>query len=231
MNPLIGITCSFSSWDFPDSHMKGQAWLYVSRKYIESVREAGGMPLILPFQDVSVIEKIDGLLLSGGVDIDPHRFGEMPMGVGHIDPERDEFEISLARVALKRGIPVLGICRGIQVLCVAFGGTLLQDIGKQFLKHVQDAPCWYGSHFASLSGRLGEIYGEERISVNSFHHQSVRNVPNGFSDCARSEDGLIEGMSSESAFAVGVQWHPEWMTERYPIHKKLFSEFVTAAVR
>jgi len=231
MNPLIGMTCSFSSWDFPDSHMKGQAWFYVSRKYIESVREAGGTPLILPFQDVSVVEKIDGLLLSGGVDIDPHRFGEMPMGVGYIDPERDEFEISLAQAALKRDIPVLGICRGIQVLCVAFGGTLLQDIGEQYLKHVQDAPCWYGSHLVTMSGRLREIYGEERISVNSFHHQTVRKIPKGFSDNARSEDGLIEGMSLKSGFAVGVQWHPEWMTERYPIHKKLFREFVTAAIR
>jgi putative glutamine amidotransferase len=230
MSPLIGITCSFSSWDFADSHMKGQAWFYVSWKYIESVREAGGIPLILPFQDVSVVEKIDGLLLSGGVDIDPHRFREMPMGVGYIDPERDEFEISLTQAALKRDIPVLGICRGIQVLCVAFGGTLLQDIGKQYLKHVQDAPCWYGSHFATLSGRLGEIYEKEKISVNSFHHQTVRKIPKGFSDNARSEDGLIEGMSLERGFVVGVQWHPEWMTEKYPIHRKLFSEFVTAAI-
>lgn len=231
MNPLIGITCNLDAWDFAGAHMKGQSWFYVSRKYIESIREAGGTPLILPFQDVSVAEKIDGLLLSGGVDIDPYRFGQTPRGVGHIDPERDEFEISLAQAAVRRKIPVLGICRGIQILSVSFGGTILQDIGETHLKHVQDAPCWYGSHSVTMSGRLGEIYGEERISVNSFHHQAVRKIPKGFSNNARSEDGLIEGMSSKSGFAVGVQWHPEWMTEKYPIHKNLFREFVTAAMR
>lgn len=225
MKPIIGITCGVGAWDFPNIRMKGQVWFYVSRKYIEVIREAGGVPLILPFQDASIVENLEGLLLTGGYDIDPIHFNEAPEGVGSIDPERDSFEIALMKEALKRKIPILGICRGVQLINVACGGTLLQDIGKDHLKHSQEAPNFYPTHGVKLWGRLKEIYGEEEIPVNSFHHQAIKKLARGFSACAKAKDGIVEGISL--GHVMGVQWHPEWMTEEYPIQKRLFESFIT----
>jgi len=208
--------------------------------YAAAVEAAGGIPVILPVlapeKAPEVLEHLQGLLLSGGVDLDPSHYGEDPLpGLGKVTPERDAFELALARRALAAGVPVLGICRGVQVLNVAAGGTLFQDLGSQLekvLKHRQEAPRWHESHAVRLdpSSRMAAILGVTETRVNSFHHQAVRLVAPGLRAVAWAPDGVIEAVESvDGGFALGVQWHPEEMWDRYPLHLKPFSALVEAA--
>jgi len=208
--------------------------------YAAAVEAAGGIPVILPVlapeKAPEVLEHLQGLLLSGGVDLDPSHYGEDPLpGLGKVTPERDAFELALARRALAAGVPVLGICRGVQVLNVAAGGTLFQDLGSQLekvLKHRQEAPRWHESHAVRLdpSSRMAAILGVTEARVNSFHHQAVRVVAPGLRAVAWAPDGVIEAVESvDGGFALGVQWHPEEMWDRYPLHLKPFSALVEAA--
>ena len=231
MTPLIGIT---SSYDRESNRTT------LSRFYIQAVEAAGGLPLILPCllgeKTVdSILATIDGLLLSGGVDVDPLLFGEEPLpSLGAICPERDIFELALTRRALALGVPILAICRGVQVLNIAAGGKVLQDIGSDIdkpIKHDQQAPLWYGSHSIEIlpGSRLAAIFGEKAI-VNSFHHQAVGQIAKGFLATAWSSDGVVEALESDSpTFIVGVQCHPECMWERDNKMFELFREFVAAA--
>lgn len=233
MVPVIGITSSY------DSNM-GKATL--SRYYIEAVEAAGGIPLVIPciMSEAAVeplLDSIDGLLLSGGVDVDPQLFGEEPQpALGEICPERDSFELALTRRALQQDMAILAICRGIQVLNIAAGGTVLQDIGtaiKNPLKHDQLAPRWYGTHAINVlsSSQLASIWGE-RITVNSMHHQAVGRVAEGFIATAWSSDGVVEAIeSSKHRFTIGVQCHPEcmWKEQKRVLH--LFTKFVEASKR
>lgn len=218
----------------------------VPRDYVEAVRGAGGVPWIVPPFSLSgkapessdYLDGLDGLLLSGGVDLDPARFGEEPLpGLGSVSPERDELELALTRRALKKDIPILAICRGVQVLNVAAGGSLYQDIESQVggaLGHRQKAPRWHPTHTVSLSrdARLAEILGSSRIGVNSLHHQAVRELGNGMVVAGRAPDGIVEAIECpEAGFVVGVQWHPENMVSTSLPMQNLFEAFVEAARR
>lgn len=235
MRPLIGITSSFSPEN--DSQTLPSA-------YVRSIETAGGIPFIIPAgisPDLigSILNRVDGILLSGGVDIDPMLFGESPhQKLGAVSPERDSIEIPLTKEALARGVPILAICRGVQVLNVAAGGTLIQDIPSQVpgaIKHRQEAPRWLGTHDINIEpgSKVACLLGTTQVRVNSYHHQSVKDVAPGFKVTARAPDGIIEAIetTNQDRFAVGVQWHPEGMWEKVPLFVGLFKGLVKAASR
>jgi microsomal dipeptidase-like Zn-dependent dipeptidase/gamma-glutamyl-gamma-aminobutyrate hydrolase PuuD len=196
----------------------------ISNAYVNAVIQAGGVPVLIPLTgNQKVLEKIlsqiDGLLLSGGGDIDPGFFGEeLHPAVESFDRERDIYDLSLIRMAAGKHIPVLGICRGLQLINVAFGGSLIQDIPSQAphstINHNQSEAREIGTHAVNIqtASTLHGIIQADNIQVNSFHHQAVKLVAPGFDAVAFSEDGLIEAIeSSEGNSILGVQWHPENM--------------------
>ena len=192
--------------------------------YYESVVEAGGVPLLIPpFANrdalLALLPRIDALLLTGGADIDPRYMNEDPdyTLLHGINAQRDQQELLLARLADARCMPILGICRGVQVIAAAFGGSVHQDIyaalGDTLLAHDQE-PVERGvaTHDVLFTegSRLASIFGKERIAVNTFHHQAVNRVPSGFEVVATSPDGVIEGLEAvDGRQIIGVQWHPE----------------------
>lgn len=204
--PIIGITMN-----------ERDDLLYVKDLYIEKVIRAGGYPVLLSSQlDEKIVHKIDGLLLTGGGDIAPDLFGEGPHPkLGRITPRRDQFELALTKAMLREDKPILAICRGMQLLNIAAGGTMIQHIDPmhaQFIQHDQQAPSSFRSHAIEIDGRsqLYTLIGEDKMMVNSFHHQAVRHVPAPLKVSARAKDGVIEAIeSSRHRFAMGVQWHPE----------------------
>lgn len=232
MQPVIGITCSLDQ--------NGER-SYLAQNYVRAIEAAGGVPVALPaLKNISTVTchlaKLDGLLLSGGVDVDPVFFQEEPIpSMGEITPERDWYEIELVTQALERKIPIFAICRGIQILNIAAGGSVHQDIVRGInnpLKHNQQAPRWYPTHQVDLvcGTRLRKIMQVESLRVNSLHHQAVKNVATGFAVSARSSDGVIEAIERiGDVFTVGVQFHPECMWERDPKFLELFRALVRAS--
>jgi len=231
--PLIGVTANFS---------EGQ--LQLAPGYFRSVEAAGGIPVIIapkrmPNANMSLLlDRIDGLLLSGGADINPILVGEDPVPALHgINTERDLFELTLTRLAYNRQIPMLGICRGIQVLAAALGGTIMQDIATslphtQLIKHSQDADRATATHFVEAveGSRIADLLGK-RFAVNSFHHQAVGQCGPRFRITAQSADGVIEAIeSTEMKSIIGVQWHPEcFIAEGDTCMMPLFQQFVNDA--
>ncbi len=227
--PLIGIACSFNS-------KENQYNMGIT--YVESVKKAGGIPVLLTFVKgdavAELVEHLDGLLLSGGPDMDPSFFGEEPHPrLGGISPERDVFESEICREAMNRGIPILGICRGCQLINIVAGGNIFQDIPSQVsgaIKHGQDAPRWHASHSARLrpGTKLAAIMGEDTIRVNSYHHQSVKDVAPNWLVSAVATDGVIEAIEDTThPFRLGIQWHPECFYE-YTAFDALFQAFIGA---
>ncbi|NMB46169.1 MAG: gamma-glutamyl-gamma-aminobutyrate hydrolase family protein [Firmicutes bacterium] len=234
MKPIIGITCGHT----PDANGR----YYVNEPYVKCVEAAGGVPLLLPGMGDErdtreVMQYVDGILLPGGVDLDPVHFGEEPLeGLGTVNPEWDRLELVVARLALERDLPILGICRGIQLLNVAAGGSLYQDIPSQIngqrIQHSQRAPRWHPTHTITIErgSLLEQALGTPKARVNSFHHQAVKIPGVGFSITAKSRDGIIEGLESHShRFACGVQWHPELMVKHYPEQLELFRKLIASA--
>lgn len=213
--------------------------------YVRAVETAGGLPLVLApghMDDATALaaeylDRVEALVLSGGADVDPARYGEeRHESVTRVFPERDAFELALVREALRRDMPTLAICRGHQLLNVAAGGTLIQDIASQVeaaAVHDPDQERWERCHdVAILPGtRLRDILGRERVSVNSFHHQAVKELGQGLVLSARGcDDGVIEGMEMPGRrFVIGVQWHPESFWDRPPGFQPLFEALVNAA--
>ena len=208
--PVIGISGNFRDGDCT-----------LAQGYYMSVLEAGATPVVIPSYDderalVSLLDTLDGIVLSGGADIDPDYLGEEPLDCVSVNPRRDAQELLLVRLAVDRQIPVLGICRGIQMLAAALGGKLYQDIKTQHnvpcIEHSQSIARGLPSHEVSIEKEslLHSLMGCDTLAVNSFHHQAVKEVPAGFRVTARSKDGIIEGMESTSFRNIlGVQWHPE----------------------
>jgi len=211
MRPVVGIT--LGDGDRPGYHS-------MREDYVRSVERSGAVPLVLPPispQDAeAVLDRLDGLLLSGGIDVDPALYGQPPHAkLGRVDRARDEFELALTRHALARDLPLFAICRGHQVLNVAAGGTLVQDIQSQLqgaLKHDAAGRRTRRSHAVELlpGSRLREILGPGPLAVNSFHHQAIERLGEGLSVSGRSPDGVIEAVEMRGrGFVLGVQWHPE----------------------
>jgi putative glutamine amidotransferase len=242
MKPLIGITPSAQTEHLAHGPVRRHA---LSDPYIRAVAAAGGIPVILPpLHDdaATLVEVIDGLLLSGGPDIEPARFGdatvhEMTYG---IDLDRDRWEIDLVHAARRQQVPVFGICRGIQVLNVAVGGTLIQDVATE---HPGAVDVGHRQHERGLEGAdIGHeviatpdahrvpIFDNGRLGVNSFHHQAIRDLAPGLVAIAHAPDGLIEAVAAADDWATfAVQWHPELMFERHPAHRRPFAQLVAAA--
>jgi putative glutamine amidotransferase len=230
MKPIIGVTASLR-----------EGRVNLDNDVLQSVLLAGGIPYILPYtKDLSVIDEIvqhiDGLVLSGGVDINPTFFGEEPIpGLGEIMPERDSLELALIEKALGADLPILAICRGVQILNVAAGGNMYQDLYSQktgLLQHSQRAPETHLSHFVTTpeGSMLQTIADCTKFKVNSYHHQAVKDPAPGFIISASSSDGVVEAIESERHFFVlGVQWHPEHLTSFDEISKRIFQAFIQAS--
>jgi putative glutamine amidotransferase len=212
--------------------------LALGERYLEAVRMAGGMPVILAPVDPGSIDRLiarlDAVCLSGGPDVHPSAYGTLPHPeLGPTEPELDRFEIELARAAVARGIPVLGICRGMQVLNVALGGSLYQhlpDLGGQ-VDHRQDGISSNPTHRVTLArdSRLTKVIGRRYVEVNSFHHQALHALGRGLSVAGRAADGVVEAVEAPGRrFTFGVQWHAECLVDR-PEHLALFRGLVRAA--
>ncbi|MEN0068392.1 MAG: gamma-glutamyl-gamma-aminobutyrate hydrolase family protein [Myxococcota bacterium] len=204
--------------------------VYVLEPYVNAVRAAGGTPLVLPPGPTEVdrvLSRVDAVLLTGGdMDIHPSHYGQAVQGrIDRIEPARTELELQLARTVLSRDLPVLGVCGGMQVLAVAAGGTLVQDLPPGDLAHEQPDDPAQPSHSVTLTGRAPTWFGGQRdIQVNSTHHQAVDN-PGPFDVVGRAPDGVIEAIELRShRFAVGVQWHPELIGQH-----SIYEALVTAA--
>ena len=223
------------------------SWVMNSRYHLAAA-EAGALPVMLPLlaEDPETLralyDRLDGLLLAGGVDMDPTSFGEQPHPrLGRTDPARDVVELTLAKWAIAERKPVFGLCRGHQVLNVALGGTLWQDIDAQVpdaLKHDYFPTAGYArnylAHEVSVApgSRLHAAFEAPTIQVNSMHHQAVKALAPGLQVSARSADGLVEALEAEGEhFLVGVQWHPEVFEHSDARTRRLFQAFVEAARR
>ncbi|MBI1736653.1 MAG: gamma-glutamyl-gamma-aminobutyrate hydrolase family protein [Candidatus Rokubacteria bacterium] len=233
--PLIGISTSVTVDRYPER-------AYVNASYLRAVQGAGGVPVLLPPQldegaRHALWQRIHGLVLTGGGDIDPARFGETRHAtVYEVSAARDALELDLARSALDGEVPLFAICRGIQVLNVVLGGTLVQDIPSEVgtsIVHSQKERRDQRTHSVTVSGetRLADVLGAHDVTVNSFHHQSIRKLGSGLRDVAWAPDGVIEGVELAGApmLVLGVQWHPEDLVDTDPAAANLFRALVDAA--
>lgn len=236
--PIIGISSSIivdNSGSFA-----GYKRAYVNKDYVDAVIRAGGVPLIIPFSTdkeviISQAQLIDGLILSGGHDINPYNYGQEPsQKIGETFPERDIYEMILLEESKKREIPILGICRGFQLINVAAGGTLYQDLSLipgNILKHNQVSNPTLKTHKIEIkeNSYISSIFGKETM-VNSFHHQAVDKVADDFIVVARASDGVIEAIEHKTyKFLVAVQWHPEMLAVECEKARELFAKFVEKA--
>jgi len=245
MRPLIGITTSTTD---REQNAAKPAASHANLAYSQSILRAGGLPLLLPNslppKDAdAAMSGLHGLLLTGGGDVDPVNWGEAPHPkLGFVDPQRDSLEMALLRAALRRDMPVLGICRGVQLMAVALDGDLWQDIPSQLPAcdvHFQQPPRHLAHHSVRITpdSPLARIFQPEhtrdadyRLQVNSFHHQAVRKSGPALAPIAWSDDELIEALAAPDAvFVLGVQWHPEEMAATDPLQARLFAAFVEAA--
>ncbi|MCH4163301.1 MAG: gamma-glutamyl-gamma-aminobutyrate hydrolase family protein [Lentilactobacillus diolivorans] len=209
---------------------------YIQRDYIDGLRQADALPLVLPLGDPkdakAYIEQVDALVLSGGQGVTPVLYGDEPIKeVAETDIYRDQFEIALVKAAVKAHKPVLGICRGEQIINVALGGTLFQDIYKQMGavgKHNQFPTSWEipTQHVTTTDGSwLNQILGE-RFLVNTFHHQAIHQLGENLKSVAESDDHVVEAIESQDGNIIGVQFHPEMMFKTHPEFAKVFDYFV-----
>ncbi len=236
--PLIGLTT------YNQANKYGFPIAALMQKYIIAVTEAGGVPVLVPsgLDDAALsvlLNKVDGLLFTGGGDLDPARYNSEPHpSLDEVDPARDAMELAMVKAAAASGQPFLGICRGFQVINVALGGTLYTHIAGQHpnaIKHKYDSGTEREllAHEVLIEAgtHLAEVLGERRFPVNSLHHQGVRDLAPGLRPAGRAPDGLLEALElPDHPFGVAVQWHPEWLTGQPPA-RRLFRALVEAAGR
>ena len=245
MAPVIGVTATLKKDVDSVAERPLGSFVRADLDYVAGVAQAGGTPMILPPLPGTAEEvagRIDGLLLCGGSDLDPGYYGEEPIPeLGATLPERDAFEMALVEQAFERGIPVFGICRGLQVLNVALGGTLYQDLPSQLstdgsIAHRQQMPKWQWTHEVEVDGdsSIARIMETDGLRVNSYHHQAVKDLADGLVVAANASDGVVEAVESPNLserWLVGVQWHAEAMRDAGPTHRNLFEAHVAAAGR
>lgn len=246
MKPVIGVTPDFNAGDRED--MGGREPTYFLRaRYSNAIEALGGVPIILPLAGdatarFQLLKGLDGLLLTGsGPDLPPRLYGERQRYAFRVmSRKRYDFELEMARLATKAGLPLLGICGGMQAINVALGGSLIQDIASQLdspLQHRAPGPATRLAHGVQVSPKslLRRIVGQDRIRVNSSHHQSVKEVAPSLVASAVASDGVIEAIESkrptQHSFLLGVQWHPEFLYDRFDVHRRLFQIFLKAADR
>ena len=233
--PVIGITASHDT-----EHDK----LFINSVYLRAIRNAGGIPMIFPMEVTEddlrdLVTLTDGVLFTGGDDIHPFLYGEeTDAKCGNVSQPRDSMEMALVPLVMEFGKPIFGICRGIQILNTAMGGTLYQDIPSQFkselsIAHRQPFAYKVPSHTVDITPGtlLSRILGEEHasIAVNSMHHQAIKDVAPGLEVCGYAPDKMIEAVfAPDYPFLLGVQWHPEHLTTSQPDAAKLFAAFVDA---
>jgi len=229
--PTIAITTNFTSEELKNEPESA---------YSKAVAGAGGVPVLIPrdlhvAQYAELREQYAGILLSGGGDLDLHYFnGEPNPAIGNPSPQRDELELAMVKMAIDTDWPLFGICRGIQVLNVALGGTLFTDIPSQFQTGINHStPADKGRYFLThkveivADSTLARIMNSKVTGVNSFHHQAIKKLAPGLKVTARASDGLIEAveLTGRTRHVFGVQWHPENL-QAIQCHKALFEEFV-----
>lgn len=243
--PIIGIPASYKKAGItaPEggAHMIENDWSLVQGNYVRAVERFGGAPLVIPvLEDESsaevIVTMLDGILFTGGADIAAWRYGEyVEYGHGMIDQIRDEQEFMLIKMAMDRELPIFGVCRGLQLINIAFGGTLYQDIiqmsDKFFIAHSLPGPmdrCTIIHSVGTVPGtKLREVTGMERIEVNSFHHQAIDKLANSLVASAVAPDGCIEAVESTgNHFVMGVQWHAEGLCDTHKPSADLLTYFI-----
>lgn len=225
-SPLIGITVGASLAS------DGQEYAQLRTTYIQAIEAAGGLPVLVPpLVDSSalnaLLERLDGLLLPGGADVDPAEYGEPMSGSEPPNPALDALELSAARWAAERDLPTLGICRGQQVINVALGGSLIQDMTG----HAPDGPRdWIHHGFrVAVDSKLAEILGATDLQVNSHHHQAIKRLAEGLEPVAWAEDDTIEGIEAPGrSWLLAVQFHPEDLVDTHLASRRLFDAFIAA---
>ncbi len=249
MKPVIGICADYSYGLSGVYEGFGSAfdWQLASNDYVKAVEKAGGIPVIIPvFSDMenieNVIDIVDGVIFAGGADIEPKHYGEnVGFKIGQIIPERDKQELQLAKNIIEKSqIPVLGVCRGYQLLNVVCGGTLYQDLSEvpaelrnnNIINHsMKGSPKYNTVHEVKINekSRLYKILNKKTIGVNSYHHQAIKDVADAFNVATVSPDGIVEAIEmKEDRFVIGVQWHPEMLGERHAEQFSIFKALVNA---
>ncbi|GEL15327.1 gamma-glutamyl-gamma-aminobutyrate hydrolase family protein [Pediococcus cellicola] len=241
MKPIIAITADIR---VADSEIINERRAdFAPRGAVDAVLAAGGLPIVLPYTSPELahelVKTFDGLIIPGGPDVDPTFFGEEPIPeIGRTYYKRDAFEIALIKATIEEKKPIFGICRGLQVINVAMGGTVFQDLAAQDptckIRHAQAAPGEFPTHHVTIAqhSRITKILDTTRDYVNSRHHQAVRKVAVGLEVTAQSDDQVVEAVeSTQGAEILAVQWHPENMWREFPKQLALFKDLVKRSQR
>lgn len=239
MEPIIGITAN-STYIDNRSYLEPHKVNFSPRNISKAVTMAGGIPIILPVNEPEIAQKyaelVDGLILAGGEDVSPILYGEDARNtIKATYPKRDKAEVAITEKIIASGKPILGICRGLQLLNVIFGGTLYQDLSEKediFVKHIQETPSNHPIHTVSVNEKsyMSSFLSDE-LFVNSFHHQVIRDLGKGLRIAAKSNDGVIEAIESvdENKSIIAIQWHPENLYYKDNDQLALFENLVLRA--